>query len=53
MVEEEERAAFLDLIRRMLLFRPEARPTAEDVLQSEWMVKWALPDYEQSLNISG
>ncbi|GLA81129.1 hypothetical protein AtubIFM56815_004766 [Aspergillus tubingensis] len=52
-VEEDERAAFLDLIRRMLLFRPEARPTAENVLQSEWMVKWALPDYERSSNISG
>ncbi|PWY82716.1 kinase-like protein [Aspergillus eucalypticola CBS 122712] len=37
----------------MLLFQPEARPTAEDVLQSEWMAKWALPAYERSLNISG
>ncbi|OJJ78121.1 hypothetical protein ASPBRDRAFT_71356 [Aspergillus brasiliensis CBS 101740] len=50
MIEEEEKAAFLDLIRRMLVFRPEERPTAEDVLQSEWMSKWAWPDYERSLN---
>ncbi|KAL4939675.1 hypothetical protein BDV06DRAFT_230889 [Aspergillus oleicola] len=25
----------------------EERPTAEEVLQSEWMVNWALPDYER------
>ncbi|PYH29279.1 kinase-like protein [Aspergillus neoniger CBS 115656] len=48
-VVEEERTAFLDLIRRMLLFQPEAR----HVLQSEWMVKWALPDFERNPNISG
>ncbi|KKK24204.1 hypothetical protein P175DRAFT_0508759 [Aspergillus ochraceoroseus IBT 24754] len=47
-IEEDEKAAFLDLIRRMLSFRPEERPTAEEVLKSEWMVKWALPDYERS-----
>lgn len=45
---ESEKAAFLDLMRRMLSFRPDERPTAEEVLQSEWMIKWALPDYEQS-----
>ncbi|KAH8431022.1 uncharacterized protein LDX57_008683 [Aspergillus melleus] len=43
----DEKAAFLDLMRTMLSFRPEERPTAEDVLQSEWMVNWALPDYER------
>jgi serine/threonine protein kinase len=47
-IEENEKAAFLDLMRRMLSFRPEERPTAEEVLMSEWMVNWALPDYEQS-----
>ncbi|GCB20743.1 serine/threonine-protein kinase spk-1 [Aspergillus awamori] len=51
-IEEEEKAVFLDVIRRMLAFRPEERPTAEDVLESEWMIKWALPDYEQSLHLS-
>ncbi|GKZ49597.1 hypothetical protein AbraIFM66951_002168 [Aspergillus brasiliensis] len=49
-IEEEEKAAFLDLVRRMLVFRPEERPTAEDVLQPEWMSKWAWPEYERSLN---
>jgi Protein kinase domain. len=45
---ENEKSAFLDLMRRMLQFRPEERLTAEEVLSSEWMVKWALPDYERS-----
>ncbi|CAG8028041.1 unnamed protein product [Penicillium olsonii] len=47
-IEESEKSAFLDLMRRMLSFRPEERPTAEDVLMSDWMVKWALSDYERS-----
>ncbi|KAK1143771.1 hypothetical protein N8T08_006172 [Aspergillus melleus] len=46
-ISANEKAAFLDLMRHMLSFRPEERPTAEEVLQSEWMVKWALPDYER------
>lgn len=47
-IEGSEKAAFLDLMRRMLSFRPEERPTAEEVLMSEWMVKWALPEYRQA-----
>ncbi|KAE8383523.1 kinase-like domain-containing protein [Aspergillus bertholletiae] len=40
-------AAILDLMRRMLAFRPEDCPTAKEVLQSEWIVSWALPDLER------
>jgi serine/threonine protein kinase len=47
-IEEDEKAAFLDLMRRMLSYRPEGRLTAEEVLISDWMVKWALPDCERS-----
>ncbi|CAG7949646.1 unnamed protein product [Penicillium nalgiovense] len=47
-IEEDEKAAFLDLMRRMLSYRPDERPTAEEVLISDWMVKWALPDCERS-----
>ncbi|EER38518.1 protein kinase [Histoplasma capsulatum H143] len=47
----DEAAAILDLIRQMLAFRPEERPTAEDILKSEWMVKWALPDFNRRLQI--
>ncbi|KAJ5197029.1 hypothetical protein N7449_007508 [Penicillium cf. viridicatum] len=46
-IEEDEKVAFLDLMRRMLSFRPEERPTAEEVLMSDWIVKWALPDCER------
>ncbi|KDE78706.1 hypothetical protein AO1008_04988 [Aspergillus oryzae 100-8] len=48
-IVEEEKAAFLDLMHRMLVYLPEERLTADEVLQSDWMVKWALPDYERSL----
>lgn len=34
----EETRAILNLIRRMLTFQPEERPTTEEVLESEWMV---------------
>ena len=46
--DKEETAAILDLMRRMLAFRPEERPTAEEALKSEWMVKWVLPDVDRS-----
>ncbi|KAJ5105522.1 hypothetical protein NUU61_002869 [Penicillium alfredii] len=48
----EESIAILDLMRRMLTFRPEDRPTAEEVLRSEWMAKWCLLDFERSWNSS-
>ncbi|PWY95987.1 kinase-like protein, partial [Aspergillus sclerotioniger CBS 115572] len=51
-IKKDEKKAFLDLIRRMLMFRPEDRLTAEDVLQSEWRVKWAFPEYKRSLDTS-
>ncbi|RAK95376.1 kinase domain-containing protein [Aspergillus ibericus CBS 121593] len=47
--DDEETAAILALMRRMLKFRPEERLTIDEVMQSEWMVKWALPEYERSL----
>ncbi|KAK2799684.1 hypothetical protein FQN51_006818 [Onygenales sp. PD_10] len=50
--DKEETAAFLALMRQMLVFPPEKRPTAEEVLKSEWMAKWVLPDFKRSLRIS-
>lgn len=46
----EETRAILNLIRWMLTFQPEERPTIEEVLESEWMVKWVLPDLESCRN---
>lgn len=43
---EEETQAILNLMRGMLKYRPEERLTIDEVLRSEWMVKWALPQLE-------
>ncbi|KAI1427203.1 kinase-like domain-containing protein [Xylaria sp. FL1777] len=46
-IGEEEKAALLDLLRWMLSWKPEERPSAEEVLDTVWMKKWAMPAYEQ------
>lgn len=46
-IGEEEKAALLNLLRWMLAWKPEERPSAEEVLETVWMKKWALPAYEQ------
>ncbi|CAG8174102.1 unnamed protein product [Penicillium nalgiovense] len=43
--DARERDAIFNLLRQMLSFRPENRPTTKQILESEWMVKWALPEY--------
>ncbi|KFH41460.1 Protein kinase-like protein [Hapsidospora chrysogenum ATCC 11550] len=43
---EEETRAILSLMRGMLTFRPEERLTIEEVLGSEWMTRWALPEVD-------
>ncbi|KAG5791194.1 hypothetical protein H9Q69_009742 [Fusarium xylarioides] len=47
-LDVEESRAFLDMIKGMLRFRPEERMTADQVLRSEWMSKWALPLAEKA-----
>jgi len=49
-LESSERDALFSILRPMLSFRPENRPSAQQVLDSEWMVKWALPEYEKIRN---
>ncbi|XHF96611.1 hypothetical protein AWENTII_000235 [Aspergillus wentii] len=46
----EEQNALLSMFRSMLSFKPENRPSAQQVLESEWMVNWALPEYEKIRN---
>ncbi|KAJ5688984.1 kinase-like domain-containing protein [Penicillium macrosclerotiorum] len=46
-LEPMERNAFLTLMRSMLAYQPAERITAKEVLRYEWMVKWALPDFEK------
>ncbi|KAI1737187.1 kinase-like domain-containing protein [Xylaria scruposa] len=47
-INEEERAALLRLLKWMLAWRPKERPTADEVLKTTWMRKWALPAYGES-----
>ncbi|KJZ76458.1 hypothetical protein HIM_04187 [Hirsutella minnesotensis 3608] len=49
---QDERVAILDLVGRMLKLKPQERITIDEVLQCEWMTKWARPDYERSLAAS-
>lgn len=46
-LEEDERRAFLTMLRGMLAYKPEDRTTVKQVLESEWMTKWALPAYNK------
>ncbi|KAJ6120432.1 hypothetical protein N7523_004712 [Penicillium sp. IBT 18751x] len=48
--EAKERDAIFDMLRPMLSFRPENRLTTQQILESEWMVKWALPEYRKINN---
>ena len=47
----EEQKAILDLMRCMLALKPEDRPSAQDVMESEWMVRWGLPDLERAESV--
>lgn len=47
-VTEQEKWAFEKMIRSMLVFRPNERATAEQVLHSEWMKGWGQPALEES-----
>lgn len=42
-IGEEELQAFLPLLRSMLAFKPKDRISAQQVLESSWMQKWAKP----------
>lgn len=43
--DARESKAIFDMLRPMLSFRPEHRPTTGRILESEWMVRWALPSF--------
>ncbi|TEA11519.1 hypothetical protein C8034_v007313 [Colletotrichum sidae] len=47
-IGKEEKVALLELLRWMLAWRPGERPSAEEVLGSTWMTRWALPAYDES-----
>ncbi|KAF5019605.1 hypothetical protein F66182_8391 [Fusarium sp. NRRL 66182] len=43
-MSEEEKEAFIDMMKRIITFRPEERITAKELLETRWMKKWALPE---------
>ncbi|KAI9367597.1 hypothetical protein BJX61DRAFT_547335 [Aspergillus egyptiacus] len=45
--EAAERDALFAMLRSMLSFRPESRPSAKEILAPRWMVNWALPECEK------
>lgn len=42
-VGETEKIALLAIFQAMLAFRPSERATTKEIIESEWMLKWALP----------
>lgn len=45
--EQDEEEAFFTMLRSMLRYKPGDRSTAGEVLESEWMRKWAMPEYKR------
>ncbi|KAF2458135.1 kinase domain-containing protein [Lineolata rhizophorae] len=48
-VEGGEMQALEELLRAMLAFEPAERPTAKQLMASEYMVKWAMPAWQRQL----
>ncbi|KAI1368896.1 kinase-like domain-containing protein [Xylaria arbuscula] len=48
-LDGKESDALFDMIRSMLLFRPEDRASARDVLDSSWMRNWGIPAFEKGM----
>ncbi|KAL3480486.1 kinase-like domain-containing protein [Aspergillus californicus] len=46
-VGEDEKNALLTMVRGMLAFRPDERLTATEIMESEWMLRWAFPVLEK------
>lgn len=44
---EEEKTALFAILISMMSFKPEERPTAEDILKSEWIQEWCFPQLEK------
>lgn len=47
-MDDSERDALFEMIRGMLVFRPGDRLSADDVLRSNWMRTWAIPEAERT-----
>lgn len=47
-ISADEKKAIFEMVKCMLKFRPGDRISAQQVLETEWMRKWALPEAEKS-----
>jgi serine/threonine protein kinase len=45
-MDNKEKEAFLDLLRSMLAVRPDCRPSAQHIVESRWVQKYAKPALE-------
>ncbi|EDN04048.1 predicted protein [Histoplasma mississippiense (nom. inval.)] len=48
-VASGEFKALEDMLRAMMTFEPAERPTAKQLMMSEYMVKWAMPAWERQM----
>lgn len=48
-IGDAERDALLSMVREMLAFRPDERLTLTEIMESEWMLRWALPEIGKEL----
>ncbi|KAF6794256.1 protein kinase domain-containing protein [Colletotrichum musicola] len=48
-MSDPERDALCEMIRGMLVFRPDGRLSAEEVLRSDWIRTYAIPEAEKTL----
>ncbi|KAF3014759.1 hypothetical protein E8E14_010221 [Neopestalotiopsis sp. 37M] len=49
---DEERKDLFEMLKWMLSFRPEERPAAKQVLETAWMRKWAIPEFQRTRTLS-
>lgn len=49
-LDANEAKAFTSMVRSMLSYRPAGRLTAKDVLEAEWMTKYALPELKKAVS---
>jgi len=47
-IDPDEKDAIFKILKSMLKFRPQDRSTAKQIIECEWMAKWALPEYEKT-----
>lgn len=48
-IREGERDVLLELLGRMLSWKPSERPDIQEVLKSDWVMRWALPAHRKAL----